>query len=647
MSNGVPAHWIRENKAAFVPRRLIIMDSESRSERSSNGETQTWRCGAIQLIHWTSKGYCHRETRAYTDDGILWSDIGDFTRPKQRTVLYAHNLTYDIRTTKGLRHLPNAGWSLEAIRIAQHGAWARWSRQNASLTLCDSTSLFPVTLYTLGKLRGVKKLPLPETDDIDAWLDRCIRDVEILADTMVEYFDWLRTGAAGNWQLTGAGQSWAHWRHCHYTDPILVHADDEARQAERRAMWTGRAEAWRWGVDYDEPVYEWDYQNAYPRIARDHDVPTALAATAGPQSLRDLKNLMQRYIVLADVEVTTDEPIVPARHNDRILWPVGTFSTTLWSPELRLLLQAGIPVSIRRVWLYRTAPALRQWATWVLAELHPQQFQGYRWKSILLKHWSRALIGRFATQYQNWELFASSPDSDVKAGHMYDVNTGELCDFIQVGNDIHLMSGLAEGDDSCPQITSYIMSVARARLWESMLSAGLNRILYVDTDSLVVDTTGHTILRSLTQQGRFPGLRLKGRHLGYEIYGPRAAIIGGEEKLSGIPRNSYRLSQEEWKGEVWTQFDRALRSGEWDRVTIRPRRFSVKWNEHRRARIADGTTAPYRLPEYESARARGDIPAVTEREKEALIRNELKGRVLHGRQNHSPGNSLTPHRGDT
>jgi hypothetical protein len=628
----VPAHYIKENRAAYVPKRIVILDSEAISERMPDGETQSWRCGAAQFIHWTSKGVIHRDTRGYTSPGSLWSDIGDHARPKQRTIVYAHNLPYDIRITKALQYLPDSGWSLGAIRIAQQGSWSRWSRSAATLTLCDSTSLFPVTLYTLGQFRGRRKLPLPETDDIEPWLDRCIRDVEILADTIVEYFEWLRTGVAGNWQLTGAGQSWSHWRHAHYTHPVLVHADGTAVAAERRAMWTGRAEAWRWGLDYDTPVYEWDWQNAYPRIARECDLPVALAATAGPQSLRDYHNLKQRYAVLADLEVNTTQPVVPTRHDGRILWPVGSFTTTLWDPEIDALIDSGATIKLNQVWLYKKAPALKQWATWVLGELHAPGAPQHRWYGVLLKHWSRALIGRFATQYQNWEPFGIDSQSRVQVGRMHDVDTGEDSDFMQIGHEIHVMTGLSDGDDSCPQITSYIMSRARVKLWRAMVAAGLSSVLYVDTDSLVLNTEGSATMRRLSQSGQFEGLRLKGRHRGFEIWGPRAAVIGGEEKLSGIPRNSYRLDQERWKGEVWTQLERAIKTGEWDRVTITPRRFSVKWNEHRRARVASGGTTPYRLPEYEPASAVGRIPATTDAERAAAIRRGLKGCASDSRQ---------------
>lgn len=597
----VPAHYIRENKAAQVPRRIVVVDCEARSTVSGGNEVQEWRCGAAYFGHWTNAGRHHSHMSAYSDATVLWNDIADHARAKQRTIVYCHNLPYDMRISASLEHLPRLGFRLDAIRASSKGCWSRWSRNGASLILCDSASLFPVTVHRLGLLYGVKKLPLPQTGNIDDWLKRCMRDVDITARVIVEYFGWLRTGIAGNWQLTGAGQSWAHWRHAHLTHPVLVHSDSEAIEAERRAMWTGRAENWQWGRNYDLPVYEWDWENAYPRIARDVDIPTRFVGKAHRVSTADLKRMMQRWIVLADVTVTTDQPIVPARHDGHILWPVGTFETTLWQPEIELLLASGAQVTVSRVWLYQGAPALQSWATWMLDTLHGRGGITYPWQGILLKHWSRALIGRFATQYQNWELFGWDDKATVAAGRMHDTDTGEDFEFMQVGREIHVMTGLTESDDSCPQITSYVMSVARAKLWSASQSVGLENVLYMDTDSIVVNMAGNAILRRLIESGRFGGLRLKGRHLGYEIYGPRSAIIGDSAKFAGIPRNAHRISDDKWRGEVWTQFERALRIGEHDKVSITPRSFTVRWNERRRARSYNSRTVPYRLPQYQPA----------------------------------------------
>ncbi len=622
----VPPHYIRENKASRVPRRLVVMAVETRATRTETAETHEWRCAAVSFVHWTNRGIMHRATMLYWDPYEMWEAVGDFCRPKGRTVLYAHNMPLAIRISKALAILPELNWTLNAIRVAQQGCWSQWSRHKATLTLCDSASLFPVTIHTLGKPRGLPRLPMPAENDATGWGIRCGRDCEIVTYTLIDYFTWLRTGVAGNWQMTGAGQSWAHWRHAHYTHPVLVHDDEEALSAERRAMWTGRAENWQWGRDFDTPVYEWDWENAYPAIVRDTIIPIRLAGHAEWLTERELERLARTHLILADVVVTAAEPVAPCRHDGRVLWPVGTYSTTLWWPEIAALLATGATVSASSVWLYQGAPALAQWGTEVLATLHGHRGGLPGWQAIALKHWSRTLIGRFATQYQQWELLGWDTDQNVRSGYWCDATTGDLSEFMQVGAEIHTLKGTTESDDSCPQITSYVMSMARANLWSAICAVGKEHVLYMDTDSLVVDIAGNATLKNLTAQGRFAGLRMKGRHRGYEIYGPRAAIIGPEIKFSGIPRNPQRTGDTEWSGEVWTTLDRAIRTGEPDRVTVTSRRFSTRWNEHRRARLADGRTTPYRLPEYEPAQPTGIRPPVTDRELEASIGRKLKAK---------------------
>lgn len=624
MTRPIPAHYIRENHNANVPKRVVTIAVEAVESKAGDTKTYTWRCGAAVFIHWTRTGAPIRETRTYLDDGDMWSDIAAFTRKGHRTVVYAHNVPYVMRISQALKRVPELGFSLEAIRVSQSGSWSRWSRNKATLTVCDSASVFPVTIYTLGHLSGMPKNPSPESEEIEPWLLHARRDAEILAKTCGSYFDWLREGHAGNWQITGAGQSWAHWRHSHYTHRVLVHSDAEAIAAERRAMWTGRAEALQWGRDYDAPIYEWDWKNAYPRIARDCELPYALSGTVDKVSLPQLRQLVQRYSVLADVSVTTSLPVVPTKYEGRILWPVGSFDTTLWDPELDLLVRTGQDFTVHRVWLYRRAPVLAQWGRWVLGELGFDAEGRPPWLGIVLKHWSRALIGRFATQYQNWDMFGRDDVSDVRMGHMLNADTGELSEFMQIGHDIQQLSGLSEADDSCPQITSYVMSMARNKLYHAMAAVGWDDVLYVDTDSLIVNTRGNAKLTSMTQRGLFDGLREKGRYRGYEIYGPRSMVAGPNHVFSGLPRNSQRVGDTKYQGEVWTQMERAIRIGEWDRVTARPRGFNVRWNENRRARCADGRTTAWRLPQHEPERPTGILPPVTQTERVQALQRQLR-----------------------
>jgi hypothetical protein len=623
-----PDHWIKPNESSQVPNRFIFLDTEARTSIDDGIETQVWRCGVANFVHWTSKKYLRQRIEEYTDVDSLWTDVGQHTRKGSRTVVYCHNLPYDMRIGRLLDILPRHGWHLDNIRLDSRGSWSRWTRKKATLIFCDSASIFPCTLWTLGQLLGMGKLALPDDDNEKRWLARCRRDVEILSTAMLEYLGWLKTGAAGNWQMTGSSQAWSHWRHNHYTERVLIHHDMEAIAAERRALWTGRAENWRWGRDKTEPVYEYDWQNAYPRVARDCAVPTRYLGVSERVSPRALPALWERYAVLADVSVRVAEPIVPARHDEGILWPVGEFDTTLWDPELRLLAERGAIVRVRRVWMYQKGPALKDWAEWVLNGIHSGDVSELRWLPIVLKHWSRSLIGRFAMRYQTWNHFGTLPTSDIRVGTLVDRDAGTATDTMQVGHDFYTLSEFAESPNACPQITGYIMSEARAKLWRMIHNVGAENVYYMDTDSLVVNATGHSILENGTGSPDQAGLHLKDRSRGYEIYGPRALILGDTAKFAGMPRGAERTGDTTFLGEVWTGLERSVRTGEFDRVTIRKRPFTVRWNDKRRQRQPDGTTTPHRLPATGLADPAGRLPAITAAERVAALRRAVGGHQI-------------------
>lgn len=596
----VKAHYIRKNDAARIPERWIILDTESTRERDKKGEVQRWNLAVCTFIVWTKTGSINQQTLRFDTPAELWEAISAFTRPGRRTVLYAHNLNYDLRISHALSMLPRFGWTMRDMRLDGRGSWSKWSRDKASLNLCDSASIFPVSLDLLASALGMSKPPLPRSNQREKLFLRCEADVAILTDAVIRYVSWLRTGRCGNWQMTGASQAWSHWRHSHYTHPILVHNDDVALAAERAAMHAGRCEAWKWG-NYAKTVwYEYDWQNSYPRIARDSSLPTRLVGTVTNPSAKSLDTLRSKYCVLAEGEVTTETPCVPASYGGRVIWPTGTFTTTLWDPEIGLLREAGADFRVRRAWLYKREPALKEWAEWIISSLHDLSSTCEPWKKLILKHWSRALIGRFGMRYASWEKFGTAPDSRVYMSTLYDSDDGHSTELLQIGSDLFTSGELKEIDDGCPQITGYIMSVARAKLWRAMVLVGLGNVLYVDTDSLVVNAAGHDYIQCMDGLPLFDGLRTKGRYTRAEVYGPRSLILAGKPVVSGMPRGSTKVGTRSWSGEVWRGAKESVRLGEHDSVVIRTTDFNLRYNSKRRAFVNGGATASYRLPDMQA-----------------------------------------------
>ncbi len=199
-NGGVLPHWIKPNESTRVPLRHVILDTEGRRERTSSGEIQTWRCAVIACLTAQQNGSWTRVVTKHRDALSLWLCVTAFTRAKRRTVLWAHNLSYDMRISGMFTYLPALGWQVRDLRLGPGGAWICWTSGGRTLTCVDSTSVWPVPLATLATSMGMTKLAAPAADDNAGWLRRCDADVRILGRVVTS--TWTGCGA----RIWGAGR---------------------------------------------------------------------------------------------------------------------------------------------------------------------------------------------------------------------------------------------------------------------------------------------------------------------------------------------------------------------------------------------------------------------------------------------------------
>ena len=334
-------HWIKPNHQTRLPNRWISFDSEARSEYCGDVETQYWRMGAA--IRWREdlKTGDHAEACTFDCALDLWEWVTDFCKPRQRTAMFAHNLGYDVRVTEALDVLPKLGWRLEWCNLDRNVSAMTWRSDNGTLVLWDTWTWLPLPLNTIAPSVGLRKLNMPpDTAKHWRWEKYCMRDAEIGYRVVKELIAYLRKNQLGNWQPTGAGMAYATWRHKFLTHKVLVHADREVIAAERKAMHTGRAEAWRHGLVKGDTWTEVDLRNAYVTIAAECDLPTKVKFKTGAMSLAQFHNLTRSYRVLAFCDISTLAPVVPYHTGSRTIWPVGAFASWLWDTEVDRLSSA-------------------------------------------------------------------------------------------------------------------------------------------------------------------------------------------------------------------------------------------------------------------------------------------------------------------
>lgn len=594
--DGRKPHWLKANHLNRTPHRWIVMDSEAHRNKTVFGESQTFRLAIARRWHDEGGTVRQEETDLFRDPWDLWSWVSEFTRKGRRTVLWCHNLDYDLQITKAFEILPALGWDLEWSNLDEQVSMATWRREGVTLAMTDTYTWCPRRLEDLGAMVRVPKPRLPDDDDSDAaWVERCMADVDITAAVVHEIIDYVRTADLGNMQLSGAGMGHSMWRHKYLTHKILVHDDARAIEAERTAMHAGRAEAWQHGTFSGSPLYEWDMRNAYTAIARDEDLPYKFIGYRHDPDPAWVEGWRSKWRMLFHVRIRTEIPTVPTVHEERRVWPVGEFDTILWDCEIDLARREGAEIVYLGVWCYLKAPIMQAWAQHTLTVLADEPAHIHPVILLWYKHQARATIGRCGMRYTNW--VDAGPDWMGLTGFSMatDAADGRTFRLLHLGGKVWEEHGKTESRDSLPQVPSWIAARCRVLLWEAMRHVGLDDVLYVDTDSLLTSGEGHERMQAFARAHPAAGWRVKGIHRHAEIHGPRQILLSDRPRISGVPGKARRTGPATWEGEVWQRLGGALERGCVTEAKVLNRVWQLQWNDRRRTHVAHGRTEPVRL----------------------------------------------------
>jgi hypothetical protein len=582
-----------------MPPRMVAFDTESKSHYDDEVETQEWQVGCAVRWRTDLKTGDHAEAAVFSTPEDFWQWVSDYTRNGTRTVVWAHNLGYDVRVSDMFRILPTLGFHLEWCNLDRNISSATWRSEHGTIVLADTWTWIPLPLNVIAPTVGLVKYAMPKKTSSSAdWALYCMRDAEIVYHVVADLVSFIKSEGLGNWQPTGAGMAYATWRHKFLQYKVLVHDDLDALASERAAMHTGRAEAWRHGTQLREKWTELDLRNAYLTIAAECELPRKLHMHHGSITVRQLKELNARFAVLSRVTVTQQQPILPMKATDRHVWPIGTFDTWVWDNELSMALDRGAEVKIHECYTYVRDLILHDWARWVLAILHNPTVVVSPVVRTHVKHCSRALIGRLALRTPSWEYYGTNIDGRTGITYVVFPDEGRTSRMLHVGEDTLIETARMEGKDSLPMITGWIMAECRTRLYKAMEVAGHENIAHVDTDSVLCNATGLDRMQHhyASEFDRYWTVKGTYRHL--DVWGPRQYYRDKQRVASGIPMKATEVSPGEFTGERWSALATDLESGDTGKVTVRPGAWSMQRRDPRRA---DAPGVPGRTVAYAAA----------------------------------------------
>lgn len=580
---GRTPHWIRGNAQERIPHRWIVADTESHRVKLEDGEQLRFAlaCGARWRDDLPTGDRLERAD--FWEPAKFWAWVTEWCWTHGRTVLWFHNAGHDLGQLDAFRLLPQMGYELDWCNMDRDVSVVHWRGPRGSLVIADTYTWLPKSLDELSGLVGLGKTALPGKDDpVETWLARCRTDTEITRRLVLALLDFVRTEHLGNWQPSGAGMGHTAWRHRFMNHKVLVHDDADAIDAERHAMHAGRAEAWWHGRASGGPFTEWDMHMSYCRIAAECDLPAKLWDHDVAPSWKVHQFGLDHWRTLARVNVCTQVPVVPARIDGRITWPVGQFETVLWDTELDLIRENGGAYQVLEQWRYTSKPVLADWAKWSMDICARTDATVSPIAQTWVKHQSRAVIGRMALRTPTWEHFGDNWLEGHTGISLITGRDGETRRLMHVGTRVMAETGRTEASNAVPQITSYVMAVARTRLWRACQVAGLDHVLHVDTDSLIADKVGTARLEAAAGSGLPGAWRPKATWRAIEITGPRHYAAPGRKLVPGVPRRAVEQPDGSFEGEVWDSLARSLTEAPGEAGRIRRRTWHPKRADYRR-----------------------------------------------------------------
>jgi hypothetical protein len=301
----------------------------------------------------------------------FWTDVDEFTTWKQTTYIFAHNAKYDVLVTGCIPHLVELGYRVVGFsdanpfiltlhKLGEPNDEGKVPKKE--IVIYSSTNYFAQSLAKLGKTFKLEKLEFDHDQKVDpkdpVFMDKALtygrRDVDILKLAMLAFIRFVKDNKLGTFQATIAGQAFQAYRARFMPEDIHLHADNKALEVERRAYVGGRNEAFTIG-EVSGTIYYVDINSMYPHVMRDKLYPKKLVSfweTATVQKVREM--IMDNYLVCADVLIHTDKRLFHVKQ-ERLIFPVGSYWTTLSTPEIIRAMDEGILLEIKNVCLYEAA----------------------------------------------------------------------------------------------------------------------------------------------------------------------------------------------------------------------------------------------------------------------------------------------------
>lgn len=547
-------HYLRRSGQTETPCHAIWFDCESAQDVVKDGVLQHrltfgWAC--YRRKH-RDEQWTKPEWRRFERAREFWDFIEEKSLDKTKMYLFCHNTSFDLPLLGAISELAVRGWKLSVAVIDAPPTILKYRRDRKTVVVLDTLNIFRMALKDLGRNIGLEKYDMPDVTTTSAEGDAyCRRDVEIIMESCLKWWRFIKEKDLGGFAHTLAGQAMRAFRHRFMDHRILIDDNEPATAVSRSAYYGGRTECFRLGA-ITETTWLYDVNSMYPAVMRGNNYPTSIVGHDRNPSIKDVASWLKSRAVCAEVELRTDEPAYPLRREKKLVFPTGRFTTFLSSPEIAYALERGHVLSIRQAAIYRQWPIFDSFIDFFYTSRLAAAASGEKVDALLYKILMNSLYGKFGQRGLVWEAKEQTEDLSAKSWEEYDLDTGIVTRYRQLGGLVQQQEREAESRDSHPAIAAHVTAQARLLLWDMINTAGRENVYYVDTDSLLVNATGKGRLSNVLDEHKLGGLKLEASFPNAEIFGPKDYRFGDRRKTKGVKKSAIWTSDNTIEQQHWS-----------------------------------------------------------------------------------------------
>lgn len=546
-------HYIKPNHSSQTPQIAIWFDTETTPERIDENTIthRLWFGWAACRRRIADGRWSEPEWLRFEHASELWSWIASKARKRTRVWACCHNSNFDLPVLDVFGELPKQGWQLNRAIIEGPPTILHFRKDGATIILWDTLNIWRMSLDQVGKQIGLPKLTMPGPYDPPAVWDRYgKRDVEVIMKACLLWWDMLVARDMGGFAPTLASQSMRVFRHRYMIHPIFIDDHAEALALARAGYNGGRVECFRIG-DIDGPLHLFDVNSMYPAVMANGQFPCKLRGFTHRATVEDLQRWCAEGCVMADVTVDAARPVYPARHDDKLLFPVGRYRCVLATPELAHACQMGEILRVHAVAVYDRAPVFSAFVAGLYPDRLAAAAAGDKVLAWQLKTLLNAHYGKWGQRGMVFEEAGRIEDLSARSWVDIDCETGETTKWRQLGGLLQCQTNEVESRESFPAIAAHVTSYARMHLWAMILAAGRKNVFYTDTDSLLVNEAGAKRLQRHCHPNELGKLKLEGTFGHATIWGPKDYQFGTKARHKGVRKaakwiDSNTVVQQKW-----------------------------------------------------------------------------------------------------